>query len=83
MQARVSKLARKSVLACCRGLFSAGRQTVRGSPLALLNLFYFATDFRSVLTSIRKQSRRGSIHWLLGRFVSRLVSSVATQVTPN
>ena len=60
MQARVSKRARENVLVRCRGLFSAGRQTVRGSPLALLN-FYFATDFRSVLTSIRKESHRGSI----------------------
>jgi hypothetical protein len=32
MQARESKRARESVLACCRRLLSAGRQTVRGQP---------------------------------------------------
>jgi hypothetical protein len=37
MQARESKRARESVLACCRRLLSAGRQTVRGSLLALVN----------------------------------------------
>jgi hypothetical protein len=79
MLARVSKRARESVLVRRRGLFSAGRQTVRGSPLALLNLFYFATEFRSVLTSIRKQSHRGSIHWLLGRIIFGVVSSVKSR----
>jgi hypothetical protein len=37
MQARESKRARESALVRCRGLFSAGRQTVRDSPLALVN----------------------------------------------
>jgi hypothetical protein len=39
MLARVRKRVHESVLVRCRGLFSAGRQTVRGSPLALFNLF--------------------------------------------
>src|SRR5215469_15316726 len=37
MQARESKRARQSVLACCRRLLPAGRQTVRGSLLALVD----------------------------------------------
>jgi hypothetical protein len=83
MQAREGKRVRESAFACYRGLFSAGRQTVRGNPLALLNFVYFTTDFRSVLTSIRKPSNQGSIPWLLGRFVSRVVSSVEFRATPK
>lgn len=79
MQARVSKRARESVLVRCRGLFSAGRQTVRGSPLALLKFVYFATGYRSVLTSIRKPPYRGSIHCLLGRIIFGVVSSVKAE----
>jgi len=52
MQARVSNLARESVLACCRGLFSAGRQTVRGSPLALFIVAFKRSDaLRLVLST--------------------------------
>jgi hypothetical protein len=82
MQARVSKRGRESAIACCRGLFSAGRQTVRGSLLALYFLD-FATELNSVLTSIRFKSSRGSVHFMLGRFIGAVVSSEEVAVTSN
>ena len=53
MQARVSKPARENVLGLLQGVVSAGRQTVRGSPLALFIVAFKRSDAIRLVLSTR------------------------------